>query len=64
MIRTIYNSSKNNNAIIATEMIDAHRLFNKYNTIVIGIPNNIETELLLSILNRMKINEVDLYIDD
>lgn len=60
----VYNSSKNNNAIIATEMIDAHRLFNKYNTIVIGIPNNIETELLLSILNRMKINEVDLYIDD
>lgn len=60
----IYNSNKNNKGIIATEMIDAHRLFNKYNKITIGIPNNIETEVLLSIINRMNISEIDLYIDD
>lgn len=62
----MYNSPERNNSsiIVATEIILAHQLFNKTHKIVIGIPNNIEKDIILNIVNRLKANEVFLYIDN
>lgn len=59
----MYNSKKSESIIIATEMILAHKLFNNTGKIVIGIPNNLDKELILSIVNRMNASEVFLYAD-
>lgn len=59
----MYNSNNTKSIIIATEMILAHKLFNNTNKTVIGIPNNIEKELILSIVKRMNVSEVFLYVD-
>ena len=59
----IYNSSNNDGIIIATEMILAHKLFNNTNKTVIGIPNNIDKELILNIVKRMRAKDVILYVD-
>lgn len=59
----MYNSNKSTSIIIATEMILAHKLFNNTNKIVIGIPNNIDKDLILNIVKRMNASEVVLYAD-
>lgn len=59
----IYNSSNNDGIIIATEMILAHKLFNNTNKTVIGIQNNIDKELILNIVKRMRAKDVILYVD-
>lgn len=59
----IYNSSNNDGIIIATEMILAHKLFNNTNKTVIGVPNNIDKDLILNIVKRMRAKEVILYVD-
>ncbi len=58
----MYNSN-NESIIIATEMILAHKLFNNTNKTVIGIPNNIDKELILNIVKRMNTSKVFLYAD-
>ncbi len=59
----IYNSKQKEVIIIATEMILAHKLFNNSNMTVIGIPNNIDKDLILNIVKRMNASEVILYLD-
>jgi hypothetical protein len=59
----MYNSNNGGSIIIATEMIVAHKLFNNTNKTVIGIPNNIDKDLILSVVKRMKATEVFLYAD-
>lgn len=59
----MYNSDNSTSIIIATEMILAHKLFNNTNKTVIGIPNNIDKDLILSIVQRMNASEVFLYAD-
>jgi len=59
----IYNSSKKESMIIATEMILAHKLFNNTKKTVIGIPNNLDKELILNIIKRMNVSEVFVYAD-
>lgn len=59
----MYNSNKSESIIIATEMILAHKLFNNTKKTVIGIPNNIDKELILGIVKRMNASEVFLYAD-
>ena len=59
----MYNSNNKRSIIIATEMILAHKLFNNTNKTVIGIPNNIDKELILNIVKRMNVSEVFLYVD-
>jgi hypothetical protein len=59
----MYNSNNSESIIIATEIILAHKLFNNTNKTVIGIPNNIDKDLILSIVNRMNATEVFLYVD-
>lgn len=49
--------------IVGTEMILAHKLFNSTQQLVLGIPNNLDKEMLLDIIERMKIKEVFLYVD-
>lgn len=49
--------------IVATEMILAHKLFNSTQQLVLGIPNNLDKEILLDIIERLKIKEVFLYVD-
>ena len=44
-------------------MILAHKLFNSTQQLTIGIPNNLDKELLLNIIGRMNIKEVFLYVD-
>lgn len=58
----MYNSN-NESIIIATEMILAHKLFNNTNKTVIGIPNNIDKELILNIVKRMNTSKIFLYAD-
>lgn len=58
------NTKENNVIFIATEIILAHKLFNTTNKTVIGIPNNIDKEVLLSIVNRMKVKEAFIYFDN
>lgn len=59
----MYNSKNTNEVIIATEMILAHKLYNQTKKIVIGIPNNIEKDIILNIVKRLNVSEVSLYID-
>ena len=59
----MYNSKSYNSIIIATEIILAHKLFNDTHKTVIGIPNNIDKEILLNIVDRIKVSEVFLYVD-
>lgn len=58
----MYNAN-NQTVIIASEMILAHKLFYNTNKIIIGIPNNINKELILNIVNRLNASKVYLYID-
>lgn len=58
------NTNENNVIFIATEIILAHKLFNSTNKTVIGVPNNIDKEVLFSIVNRMKVKEVFVYFDN
>ncbi len=57
----MYNQT--NTIIVATEMILAHKLFNSTKQLVLGIPNNLDKEILLDIIGRMKVQEVFLYVD-
>jgi len=59
----MYNSKRKESIIIATEMILAHKLFNNTKKTVIGIPNNIDKDLILSIVKRLNATEVFLYAD-
>ena len=59
----LYNSETTNEIIVATEMILAHKIFNSTHKLVIGIPNNIDKDIILSIVNRMKIKNVLVYMD-
>lgn len=59
----VYNSKNRNSIIIASEMILAHKLFNSTNKVVIGIPNNVDKDIILNLVNRMKAKEVFLYFD-
>ncbi len=59
----MYNNNDSKVIIIATEMILAHKLFNNTNKTVIGIPNNINKELILNIVKRLNASEVFLYVD-
>ncbi len=59
----MYNSNNSTSIIIATEMILAHKLFNNTSKIVVGIPNNIDKDLILNIVKRMHASEVFLYAD-
>lgn len=60
----MYNLKENNTIIIATEIMLAHKLFNSTHKAVIGVPNNIDKDILLNIVNRMKATEVFLYVDN
>lgn len=60
----MYNSKNTNSIIIATEIILAHKLFNSTDKVVIGIPNNIDREILWNVINRMNPNEVTVYFDN
>ncbi len=60
---SLYNSNEQTDIIIATEMILAHKLFNNTNKTVIGVPNNIDKELILSLAKRMNISKVFLFVD-
>ena len=60
----MYNSKANNTIIIATEIILAHKLFNNTHKTVIGVPNNIDKDILLNIVKTMKATEVFLYVDN
>ena len=44
-------------------MILAHKLFNNTNKTVIGIPNNIDKDLILNLVKRINASEVFLYAD-
>ncbi|MBP3254928.1 MAG: hypothetical protein J6M60_00340 [Clostridia bacterium] len=59
----MYNSKKKTNIIIGTEMILAHKLFNNTGKIVIGVPNNIDKEIISNIVNRLNASHVTLYVD-
>lgn len=59
----MYNSNNEESVIIATEMILAHKLFNNTNKTVIGVPNNIDKDWILSIVKRMNVSGVFLYAD-
>ena len=59
----MYNTDNSESIIIATEMILAHKLFNNTNKTVVGVPNNIDKDLILNIVKRMHVNEVFLYAD-
>ena len=59
----MYNKKNSRVIIIATEMILAHKLFNNTNKTVIGIPNNINKELILNIVKTLNASEVFLYVD-
>ena len=59
----MYNSKRKNGIIIATEIILAHKLFNSTNEIVIGIPGNVDKDIIVNLVNRMKVKEVFLYHD-
>ena len=58
----IYNCTTES-IIIATDMILAHKLFNNTGQTVIGIPNNINKELILNIVKKMNVSKVILYVD-
>ena len=60
----IYNSKNTEDIIIATEIILAHKLYNATGKTVIGIPNNINKEILWNIIGRMNIREVTIYFDN
>ena len=59
----MFNSNESESIIIATEMILAHKLFNNTGKTVIGIPNNIDKDMILNIVKRMNVSEVFLYAD-
>lgn len=59
----MYNSNNKTGLIIATEIILAHKLFNNTNKVVIGIPNNVDKDIILNLVNRLKAKEVFLYQD-
>ena len=59
----MYNSNSKTEIIIATEMILAHKLFSQLNKTVIGVPNNIDKELILNIASRMNVSKVYLFAD-
>ncbi len=59
----LYNTNKNDSIIIATEIILAHKLFNDTHKVVVGIPNNIDKDIILSIVSRLKAKEIFLYVD-
>ena len=59
----MYNANNSQSVIIATEIILAHKLFNNTNKIVIGVPNNIDKEVILNIVNRINVSEIFLYVD-
>lgn len=59
----IYNSKQSKSIIIATEIIIAHKLFNNTNKTVIGVPNNIDKDIILNIIKSRNVNEVFLYAD-
>ena len=59
----LYNSKKSNTLIIATEILAAYKLFNEFGNLVLGIPNNINKELLWEIISRMRVKEVTIYVD-
>lgn len=59
----MYNAKEKTSIIIATEMILAHKLFNNTNKTVIGIPNNIDKDFILTIAKSMNVSEVFLYVD-
>lgn len=59
----MYNTKHSESIIIATEMILAHKLFNNTNKTVIGIPSNIDKDLILNIVKRMNVSKVFLYAD-
>lgn len=59
----MYNSKSKNKIIIATEIILAHKLFNSTSEIVIGIPGNVDKDIIVNLINRMKVKEVFLYHD-
>ena len=54
----MYNSKSKNKIIIATEIILAHKLFNSTSEIVIGIPGNVDKDIIVNSINRMKVKEV------
>ena len=58
-----YNSKVNKTIIIASEMMLAHKLFFNSKMTVIGIPNNIDKDLIVNIVKRMKASKVILYLD-
>lgn len=59
----IYNSKKGTDIIITTEMILAHKIFNSTNKVVIGVPNNIDKEVIINIVRRMNASSVIIYAD-
>lgn len=61
---SMYNSNSKTEIIVATEMILAHKLFNNTNKTVIGIPNNIDKELILNIAKNMNVSKVYLFADN
>jgi len=59
----MYNSLQNKSIIIATEMILAHKLFSNSQKTVIAIPNNIDKDMILSIIKRKNVSKVIIYAD-
>ena len=59
----MYNSKQKTDVIIATEMILAHKLFNNTGKVTIGVPNNIDKEVIINIVKRINASRVILYAD-
>lgn len=59
----VFNSNTKKEIIMTTEIIDAHKLFNSKRKIILGVPNSINKNLLIDIINRLNVEEVILYAD-
>ena len=60
----MYNSKNKNEILIATEIILAHKLHFMTDKVVLGIPNNIDKELLWNVISSMNVNEAVVYFDN
>lgn len=59
----MYNPKKHTSIIIATEMFLAYKLFNLTEKTIIGVPNNIDKDIILNIVNKLKADKVILFAD-
>lgn len=59
----MYNSKKTTSIIIATEIFLAYKLFHLTGKTIIGVPNNIDKDIILYLVNRIKADKVVVFAD-